>query len=264
MRSRLGQHVRSQLVGYVALFIALGGVSYAAVSLPRNSVGTKQIQRNAVNSSKVKNGSLLKADFGTGQLPRGMAGPKGPTGPQGSPDTAQQVLDKVVTLDGSGSGLDADTLDGKDSNLLGSGRIHTVGNSGIDVVTPIFPDLGYHLYCSHNEVRILFLGAVETGTANAMIVANGIETPSGYPYYSFVFNVTDGAQNQGFAYSGNSFSEAVADDTGTAGAESQIIIDNPTRTYSIALHMFHAVDNDPNTSGDQYFCEAYGTATVGS
>jgi hypothetical protein len=32
-----------------------------------------------------------------------------------SPDTAQQVLDKVKTVDGAGSGLDADTLDGINS-----------------------------------------------------------------------------------------------------------------------------------------------------
>jgi hypothetical protein len=37
------------------------------------------------------------------------------TGPQGSPDTAAQVLAKLVTVDGAGSGLDADLLDGHDT-----------------------------------------------------------------------------------------------------------------------------------------------------
>src|SRR5262245_49027820 len=37
------------------------------------------------------------------------------TGPQGSPDTAAQVLAKLVTVDGSGSNLDADLLDGHDT-----------------------------------------------------------------------------------------------------------------------------------------------------
>lgn len=39
----------------LALFLALGGVSYAAVKLPRNSVGAKQLKKNAVTSIKIKN-----------------------------------------------------------------------------------------------------------------------------------------------------------------------------------------------------------------
>jgi len=48
----------------------------------------------------------------------GPAGPQGPPGPNGSPDTAAQVLAKLVTVDGSGSAVDADTIDGLDSSAL--------------------------------------------------------------------------------------------------------------------------------------------------
>ena len=41
---------------------------------------------------------------------------QGPPGPAGSPDTSQQVLEKLNQVDGSGSGLDADTLDGLGSD----------------------------------------------------------------------------------------------------------------------------------------------------
>ena len=44
--------------------------------------------------------------------PTGATGPQGPAGADGSPDTAGQVLAKLVTVDGAGSGLDADLLDG--------------------------------------------------------------------------------------------------------------------------------------------------------
>ncbi len=72
----------------LALAIALGGTSYAAMTLPANSVGTRQIKKNAVTSLKVKNGSLLKADFKVGQIPAGPRGPAGSTGPAGPfPDT---------------------------------------------------------------------------------------------------------------------------------------------------------------------------------
>ena len=62
------------IVSTLALFLALGGISYAAIQLPKNSVGTKQLRKNAVTGAKVKNASLLAKDFKAGQLPVG-AGP---------------------------------------------------------------------------------------------------------------------------------------------------------------------------------------------
>jgi hypothetical protein len=72
------------VVACLALTIALGGTSYAAVTLPRNSVGTAQLKTNAVNSAKVKNRSLRAIDFRRGQLPRGARGPQGLTGTTGA------------------------------------------------------------------------------------------------------------------------------------------------------------------------------------
>lgn len=40
-------------VAYLALFIALGGVSYAAVDLQKNSVGSAEIKKNAVKASEI-------------------------------------------------------------------------------------------------------------------------------------------------------------------------------------------------------------------
>jgi Collagen triple helix repeat (20 copies) len=91
------------VVAGVALIVALGGVSYAAAVLPKNSVGTAQLKKNAVTgaklkrnaitgaklrknavtSAKVKNGTLLADDFKPGQLPAGPQGPKGDPGLQG-------------------------------------------------------------------------------------------------------------------------------------------------------------------------------------
>jgi hypothetical protein len=68
----------------IAVFVALGGGAYAAIKLPKNSVGAKQIKKNAVNSAKVKNRSLIARDFKAGQLPAGPAGARGPEGPPGT------------------------------------------------------------------------------------------------------------------------------------------------------------------------------------
>jgi len=65
-------------VACIALAIALSGVGYAAVTIPRNSVGTVQLKNgavsnaklkgNSVNSGKVQNGSLTGGDVANGSL----------------------------------------------------------------------------------------------------------------------------------------------------------------------------------------------------
>jgi hypothetical protein len=56
------------LLATLALFIALGGTGYAAIGLPRASVGTLQLRDAAVVSSKVRDGTLLRRDFRAGEL----------------------------------------------------------------------------------------------------------------------------------------------------------------------------------------------------
>lgn len=81
---RLRRHLNPPtVISVVALFVALGGTSYAAVKIPAKSVGTAQLKGGAVTSTKVKNGSLLAKDFKKGQLP--AAGRRGPAGAAGAP-----------------------------------------------------------------------------------------------------------------------------------------------------------------------------------
>jgi hypothetical protein len=75
----------ASVVSVMALFVALGGTSYAAAKLPKNSVGSSQIKTNGVGSSDVKNGSLRGVDFRAGELPAGQQGPKGEKGDPGTP-----------------------------------------------------------------------------------------------------------------------------------------------------------------------------------
>jgi hypothetical protein len=97
----------SNVIASLALFVALGGASYAAVALPANSVGTKQLKksavnaaklkRNAVSSAKVKDGSLQRGDFANGALvqgPQGIQGPKGDKGDPGAPGSQGPKGDK--------------------------------------------------------------------------------------------------------------------------------------------------------------------------
>src|SRR3954468_8932423 len=103
---------RSQLtyanvMATIAVFVALGGTSYAALrvtgkNVPKNALTGADIKNltgkdvtnesltgadiKNLTSGDILNGSLLAEDFGLGQLPKGdtgAAGPKGPQGPQG-------------------------------------------------------------------------------------------------------------------------------------------------------------------------------------
>lgn len=78
----------------LALVVAMGGTGYAAVALPRNSVGTKQIKGQGVAASDIKtgavrsravlDGTLVGLDFRPGELPAGKPGPAGQRGPVGA------------------------------------------------------------------------------------------------------------------------------------------------------------------------------------
>src|SRR5262245_63485975 len=75
----------------------LGDAAYNAV-VPRNSVATAQLQRNAVKAAKIApnairtghvlDGTLLTADFKSGQIPQGPKGDKGDKGDKGAPGTS--------------------------------------------------------------------------------------------------------------------------------------------------------------------------------
>src|ERR1700754_49918 len=66
----------------LALFLALGGAAYAATQLPKNSVGTNQIRKEAVTAGKIarKTRQQLQGDRG----PQGPQGPQGKTGKTGA------------------------------------------------------------------------------------------------------------------------------------------------------------------------------------
>jgi hypothetical protein len=67
--TKLLNHLKHNVVAYLALFVALGGTSYAAVNLPAGSVGTKQLRNGAVTNTKLAKGSV-----GAGNLDRKTIG----------------------------------------------------------------------------------------------------------------------------------------------------------------------------------------------
>jgi hypothetical protein len=84
MRSALQRRLTyANVMASVAVFLALGGGAYAAIKLPRNSVGTKQLKAHAVTLTKVS-GSLQR----TLRQASGVAGATGPAGAAGAQGAA--------------------------------------------------------------------------------------------------------------------------------------------------------------------------------
>jgi hypothetical protein len=74
----------SNVTASIALFVALGGTSYAVTKLPRNSVG----------STQVRDGSLQRKDLASGMSrgPRGVEGPQGPAGAAGQSGASSMLI----------------------------------------------------------------------------------------------------------------------------------------------------------------------------
>lgn len=69
MLARTRSHLTfANVVSLIALFVALGGTGYAAITLPKNSVGPKQIKKNAVRASDVRAGAVRSAEVRNGTL----------------------------------------------------------------------------------------------------------------------------------------------------------------------------------------------------
>jgi hypothetical protein len=50
---KIRRFIRHNAIALLALFVALGGTSYAAFTLPRNSVGARQIRNHAITPGKL-------------------------------------------------------------------------------------------------------------------------------------------------------------------------------------------------------------------
>jgi hypothetical protein len=55
--------IRHNAIALLALFVALGGTSYAALNIPAGSIGTSELHNGAVTNKKLANASVTPAKF---------------------------------------------------------------------------------------------------------------------------------------------------------------------------------------------------------
>jgi hypothetical protein len=102
----------ANLISCVALFVALGGTSYA-LTLPRNSVGAPQIRGGAVHASEIRSRAVRSSEvkdrsLGVRDLSlaarrslRGQSGPTGAPGPAGPPGASGVTYKAAVNSGGT-------------------------------------------------------------------------------------------------------------------------------------------------------------------
>ena len=66
----------AMIVAFIALFIAIGGSSYAVTRLPAKSVGSKQIRKGAVRTTHLAKGAVTGAKVKDGSLSGGGHQPR--------------------------------------------------------------------------------------------------------------------------------------------------------------------------------------------
>ncbi len=95
------------VISLIALFVALGGTSYAAInSLPKNSVGTKQLKNGAVTAKKLstalqnssRNDVQYDSTLPAGKTEVGEWGGGGTEGADGGGATVQDVVAFPIPL----------------------------------------------------------------------------------------------------------------------------------------------------------------------
>jgi hypothetical protein len=155
MTTRIVRHARGNAVGYLALFIALGGTSYAAVKLAPGSVTSRALAAGAVTHSKLAANSVGANDvmkhsltaaafkpgiFGSVKNGAGASGPSGPAGAVGAagaaggagPAGANGSASIVVKARDTGS---VTAPHGASTNVPLSGGSWTQGASDLNLIT---------------------------------------------------------------------------------------------------------------------------------
>jgi hypothetical protein len=123
---RLRRPSPALIVAILALVVAMAGTGYAAFKLPNNSVGTKQLKKDAVTGAKVKNGSLEGSDLKLATLGTVPSAAKA-----GSAETAVRATSaENATRAGTAANADRAVVAESASSIPPAGPIHFVGTPG--------------------------------------------------------------------------------------------------------------------------------------
>jgi hypothetical protein len=145
------------VVAIIALFVAMGGSAYAGFSVPRNSVGSKQLKKNAVTKKKIAGSAVTGAKIANGTITGGKIR-LSTLGTVPSANTANTAT----------SATHASTAD--DATNVGGKPIRWVL---VDKTGSIVEQSGGFTVTSHPAAGNYVIGAGSTVTGHAIIASDG-------------------------------------------------------------------------------------------
>lgn len=175
----------ANVVASLALFIALGGSSYAALKLPRNSVGSAQIRAKAVGASELASRSVTSRTINDRSVGiddistrakatlRGRQGPIGATGPAGPSGVTFSAAVGVSPLQVRGTALGVNRTAGSNEYAVqfprnvdacvATATLATVEGGG----TPVDPPAG-RITVAHTAGNVVVRTFDAAGAATAL------------------------------------------------------------------------------------------------
>jgi hypothetical protein len=117
----------ANVIASLALFLALAGGSYAAIKLPRNSVGVTQLKAGAVTSRAIKNDSVKGVDINESTLAKvpkaaladdAISADNATSADSAKTATSAKTAGSASTATNATSATNADKLDGLDASQL--------------------------------------------------------------------------------------------------------------------------------------------------
>jgi hypothetical protein len=169
--------LRGNTIALLALFVALGGTTYAATSLPKNSVGAKQLKKNAVTNPKIANGAVTGAKIannsvkGADVLESSLG--KVPSASNADNATHATSADTATSATSASSATNATTVGGAsvDSLTIGRSTASTTGggtSSSCDPNSLVFIDCGNVPLTLPRSGRVLIVADAAYDGANTM------------------------------------------------------------------------------------------------
>jgi hypothetical protein len=183
MLTRIACYAARHHLAMLALFVALGGTSFAAAAaaLPINSVGTKQVINGSLRTTDLSRTArnALKGSRG----PEGPAGPQGAQGAQGAPGATGQPATKLFVAVNAGGAITKNS-GATTAERAGTGAYRISFNA--DITNCVYIGTAgqdndgvtgdYNLYASRTAAH----------TVN-VVIADGQSNPLDRPFYLAVF-----------------------------------------------------------------------------